>query len=167
MLTLCIRCEMRPRKINRRICAECYAVQNRAVMKEVGKRPAVRVRRAAYSAQQYALPKKRLKMLFISAKHGSKKRGIEFKLGAEWLAAQSLEKCAATGIPFDFERPPDGLSRHPWAPSIDRIDSSKGYVPGNVHFVCWAYNVAKHEFSVGVLLTLARAIVDAAPKSGV
>jgi hypothetical protein len=32
--------------------------------------------------------------------------------------------------------------RHPMAPSIDRIDSSKGYVRGNCRVVCYAVNVA-------------------------
>ena len=32
--------------------------------------------------------------------------------------------------------------RHPMAPSIDRIDSTKGYVRGNCRVVCYAVNVA-------------------------
>ena len=30
--------------------------------------------------------------------------------------------------------------------SLDRIDSSKGYVEGNVEFVCCAINLAKNDF---------------------
>jgi hypothetical protein len=31
--------------------------------------------------------------------------------------------------------------------SLDRIDSSKGYIKGNVHFVCLAINLAKKDFT--------------------
>lgn len=31
--------------------------------------------------------------------------------------------------------------------SLDRIDSSKGYIEGNVEFVCSAINLAKNNFS--------------------
>lgn len=35
----------------------------------------------------------------------------------------------------------------PAAASLDRIDSTKGYVKGNVQFVCRAINLAKSTFS--------------------
>ena len=33
--------------------------------------------------------------------------------------------------------------RHPRLPSLDRVNSAKGYTPGNVVLVCWAANQAK------------------------
>lgn len=65
--------------------------------------------------------------------------------------------CEVTGLPFSKL---DGTA-NPWAPSLDRRDSSRGYTTDNVQVVCAAYNYAKSEWSAGVLLTLARAIVDA------
>lgn len=35
----------------------------------------------------------------------------------------------------------------PYQASLDRIDSSRGYVKGNVEFVCLAVNFAKSTFS--------------------
>lgn len=36
------------------------------------------------------------------------------------------------------------LSESSWdRPSLDRIDSRKGYIPGNVQWVCWAVNLMK------------------------
>lgn len=34
-----------------------------------------------------------------------------------------------------------------YAASIDRIDSSQGYIPGNVHFVCRFINLGKQDLS--------------------
>ena len=34
-----------------------------------------------------------------------------------------------------------------FAPSIDRIDSSKGYTPDNIQIVCCAYNMGKKNMS--------------------
>lgn len=72
--------------------------------------------------------------------------------------------CEVTGIPFDLTGAPNGFRTHPWAPSIDRIDSSGVYTPENVQIVCWAYNCAKNEFGSDVLLRLAHAIVDNPPQ---
>lgn len=68
--------------------------------------------------------------------------------------------CQRTEIPFDLEPHPDHRV-HPWAPSIDRIDSSKGYTKKNIQVVCWAYNSARNQWGDDVLLKLAHAIVDA------
>ena len=70
--------------------------------------------------------------------------------------------CAATGLPLSLER--DGSTRaNPWAPSIDRIDCSKGYVPGNVRIVCCAFNLMRNEWSDDVVLALVKAVVARAP----
>jgi endogenous inhibitor of DNA gyrase (YacG/DUF329 family) len=53
--------------------------------------------------------------------------------------------CPYTGIKMIL---PQKLSnRSPKKASLDRIDSSKGYVQGNVEFVCQAINLAKNSFS--------------------
>lgn len=36
---------------------------------------------------------------------------------------------------------------HPRNASLDRIDSSKGYIKGNIEFVCMAVNYAKNDFT--------------------
>lgn len=60
-------------------------------------------------------------------------------------------KCNITGIEFTTESEK--------RPSPDRIDSSKGYVPGNVHWVCARVNVMKMEKSIDNLHDWALAIV--------
>lgn len=62
--------------------------------------------------------------------------------------------CAVTGMPLSFS-PYDGnpATRHPWKPSFDRVDNTKGYAPGNVQLVCWAYNLAKASWDAEVVRT--------------
>lgn len=64
-------------------------------------------------------------------------------------------RCAVTGTPLSLaEVGPRKL--RPYAPSIDRIDSDKGYVPGNCRVVCAAANMAMNAWGAGVLHTLLR-----------
>jgi len=43
--------------------------------------------------------------------------------------------------------------------SIDRIDSSKGYVEGNIQLVCRAVNYAKHALSQQEFIELCKEVV--------
>ena len=42
--------------------------------------------------------------------------------------------------------------------SLDRIDSSKGYIDGNVEFVCYGINLAKNNFSKSEMLNFINSI---------
>ena len=68
-----------------------------------------------------------------------KQRGLECTLTIEWIE-QRLQSgvCEVTGIAFVT-----GSARHPFLPSIDRIDSSKPYTPDNCRIVLWIINAAK------------------------
>jgi len=50
-------------------------------------------------------------------------------------------RCAITGIPMQHIR------KSPYSISIDRIDSSKGYIASNIQLVCYCINLAKNVFS--------------------
>lgn len=59
-------------------------------------------------------------------------------------------KCAYTKLPMVLPKTTlefDRIKSLPTRVSLDRIDSSKGYVKGNVEFVCLAINYAKSTFS--------------------
>lgn len=72
--------------------------------------------------------------------------------------------CQVTGIPFDF-RVNLGYEQKwlPWAPSLDRIDSKKGYTKDNVQVVVWMYNIAKSTWAREDVLTMAKALVASEP----
>ena len=72
-----------------------------------------------------------------------------------------LEKgvCEITGIVFDFNKP-EHSCKNPYAPSIDRIDSTIGYTKNNTRIVIWQYNLMKGEISDKELLILCKLILE-------
>lgn len=58
------------------------------------------------------------------------------------LYLQQERRCALTGMPLCFS--PSG---HSGTASLDRIDSDKGYVEGNVQWVLKEINMAKQSYS--------------------
>jgi len=70
------------------------------------------------------------------------------------------EVCSLTGLPLSLKRPNAKGGYGPRRPSIDRIDSSKGYVNGNVRIVSQWANIAKHTLKTDdELLGFASALV--------
>jgi len=51
------------------------------------------------------------------------------------------DTCPILGIPIDWE----SEIRNDNSPSFDRIDNSKGYVPGNVEIISWRANRIKND----------------------
>ena len=77
----------------------------------------------------------------IAKKSNADQRGIEFKLS--FTAMKNLlssKKCYYTGVPLTSE--PDKAN----SLTIDRIDSSKGYVSGNVVACSKQFNQLKEVF---------------------
>lgn len=76
-----------------------------------------------------------VKYLLRQAKNNSKKKNIEFSIDQADIIIP--EFCPVLNIPLSFEVGGDN------SPSIDRIDSSKGYIKGNVKVVSWRANNLK------------------------
>lgn len=69
-----------------------------------------------------------------------------FDLSEEYLESLWVSQnkvCAISGI----EMAKYNTTRLPNTASLDRIDSSVGYIEGNVQFVCYSINLAKSNFS--------------------
>lgn len=91
-------------------------------------------------------------------KNGSIRGGRTVSIDAdhvESLAAANDWCCAVSGIPFRLQKL---NGRRPYAPSVDRIDCTKGYEPGNCRVVCVAVNYAMNVWGEGMLNELADAI---------
>ncbi len=91
----------------------------------------------------------------------ARKRDLPFQIDAGYvlrLMSQSGFRCPVSGIPFTWSKD-QVLGRGPWSPSIDRIDSKHGYVPGNIRVVCLAANIAMNAWGYDVLLRLANGVV--------
>ncbi len=99
--------------------------------------------------------------MHLSAKDRAKKKGIEYELSPTTIRAIyeiQLKKCALTGIDFVLSDSKEYKFR-PFAPSIDRKDSKKGYTYDNIQMVCVIVNKAKNEYSQEIfdMMCMARA----------
>lgn len=97
--------------------------------------------------------------LLKKAKQRAQERNIPCTLTKEW-ATERLERgrCEVTGIQFVFDTP-----RHPFTPSIDRIDpqSEKGYSPDNARIVIWMVNAAKNNSSDELFFACLKQVAEA------
>ena len=66
--------------------------------------------------------------------------------------------CEVTGIALSFDRPDPSKRAAPFQPSIDRIDSSKGYDAANCRVVALAVNLAMREWGEAVIARIGKAI---------
>lgn len=102
-------------------------------------------------AEQFAIPvvhREFLTALYSKTRSRAKRIGREFNFPPEEFESlweRTGGRCMLTGIKFDVGNAP-GHRRRPWVPSVDRIDSKLGYVPGNVRIVCCAINTALSEW---------------------
>jgi hypothetical protein len=87
--------------------------------------------------------KDRRHQLFLSAKTRAKKRGWEFTITIDDIVLQDV--CPLLGIPINYQ--PRGKAL-PDSASLDRIDCSRGYVPGNVMVISWRANRLKCDATV-------------------
>lgn len=98
-------------------------------------------------------PKGKASSMLANARSRAKRKGLEFSLTLEATrAVVDAGHCEATGLPFDLY---DAGS--PYSPSIDRKDSSLGYTPENTWVVITAFNRAKNEWSVDLLIEIVKA----------
>lgn len=104
--------------------------------------------RARYARTEHGYKSRMLE----SARHRAKKRGIEFSITTDDIVIP--ERCPLLGIP---------LLRHTGYrsdsnPSLDRIDNSKGYVPGNVQVISLRANRLKSDATLAELIQLTVAL---------
>jgi len=103
---------------------------------------------------------------FRNSKRRSDKRKIDFDLTLEYLkelwerqdgvcpyTGWNLKQMSNTAHSNQLERTPDRAS-------LDRIDSSKGYIKGNVQFVSLIAQHAKHTFSNNDLKRFCESVVN-------
>lgn len=96
--------------------------------------------------------------LYDGAKFRAKKDNLEFNLTLDHIKnILSFGVCDLTKIPFSYEL--HEFRQNPRAPSLDKIDSSKGYTIENVRVVLWLVNAALQECSDKEALPILEALV--------
>ena len=122
-------------------------------------------KRKLNSKKRALTPRGRALYMLKNCKQSFERRNIFFDLVLEdILPAVEAGHCELTGLPFDF-KPSKEKSKNPYAPSVDRIDSDKGYTRDNVRVVLWAVNQALGECSDEESLPILKALVNALEKN--
>jgi hypothetical protein len=107
-------------------------------------------------------PDRWIKATYIQMRSGAKSRDIPFDLSFDQfmeLIRQAKGRCMLTGIRFEFQLLGTKSKRRPFAPSVDRIDSSKGYSMDNCRLICAALNIALGDWGMNPVMRIARALM--------
>jgi hypothetical protein len=121
-------------------------------------REAVLARRKGHSQRYRTTVRGRADSLLQQAKRRAAEKNWSFDLTVEWIEERIKRGCELSGLEFDL-RNGQGKGRLPRAPSIDRIDSDKGYTQGNCRVVCLAINVALNHWGLAEAAPIWRAVL--------
>lgn len=97
---------------------------------------------------------------FSEIKNSAKRRGLAFEVTKEFLwdlFEEQDRKCALSGVPLKFGRMYHPLETNA---SLDRIDSARGYVVGNLQWVHKDVNKIKRDLDQGLFLEWCQRISD-------
>lgn len=125
---------------------------------------ALEVSNFASTPSAYKLPvtNRDLLLIYKSSKKRSSSSGLEHTLTeAEFMDKfnETDGKCTLSGLFFSGGKS-DSWRVRPFFPSLDRIDSTKGYTKDNVRFVSTAVNLALSDWGDEILKTIAFGIVS-------
>lgn len=134
----------------RRICKTCYKTR------EQERKQRVPSAERATSFKKWRRDN-RASALVSMARYRAKQKGLPFTLTDEDTARLQwvidLGRCQVTGIPFNLD---DGKT---WdSPSLDRIDSTRGYTPENTRVVLYCVNVMANLWGEEKILKIADAL---------
>lgn len=82
-----------------------------------------------------------IKNIFLSRKARAKKDGIPFEISLEHVIEIAPDQCPVFGKPLLWAQR-NGYARS-MSPTLDKIDPSLGYVPGNVQWLSHLANIMK------------------------
>lgn len=93
-------------------------------------------------AKRYSDPEKRRVAVYTKVKHRARQVGREFTLTLEDIVIP--KKCPVLGIPLEFSINKGRKAQAAFnSPSIDRVDSTKGYVKDNIRIISNRANLLK------------------------
>lgn len=92
---------------------------------------------------------------FNRVRNNAKIRSLEFKVEKEYLLSIFNDKCALTGLEITLNRNPDKQTA-----SLDRIDSSKGYIEGNVQWVHQDINFMKRNYNQEYFIKICKLVAN-------
>jgi hypothetical protein len=126
------------------ICGQWFVPRNDRFRKRRRRYECVKERDPDESRALYVARKAKHPLSFSHVRERAQRDGFAFELSIErWRELQEQARtgrCEATGQPFDLDA---DEKRNPFFPSLDRIDSSKGYLDENVRVVVSAFNLMR------------------------
>lgn len=96
-------------------------------------------------------------------KKGAEKRKIEFSVSIDYawnLFLSQNRRCTLSGLPLLFARTRKSHAVGETTASLDRIDSTKGYVEGNVQWVHKWINLMKNDFTTEEFVHYCKLVVE-------
>lgn len=97
---------------------------------------------------------------YTTIKRNADRRNVNFDITIEYLwtiLIRQEKKCALSGLPLEFGRVT--RDRKGKTLSVDRIDSNKGYIEGNVQWVHKQVNIMKNNLNEDEFIKLCDLIV--------
>jgi len=139
------------RYVSRRGCVQCTTECNRAFQCD----------HSSYNKTYKQTNKGRARNMLGTARGRALQKNRPYDLTTGWLEPKlETGKCELSGLDFDLGGPAAGMSRNPYAPSIDRIDSGKGYTKDNCRVVLLAVNMGLNQWGYGVYARIAAACLN-------
>lgn len=81
---------------------------------------------------------------------GKRRTNLIYDINKEFLKnlyAKQNGLCVLSGIPLEFKQGNNNFRMNPYRLSVDRIDSSKGYIKNNIQLICAIINQMKTDMS--------------------
>ena len=106
-----------------------------------------------------------LTIMLMQARRRATLRELEIDIDlpyVRYLYDKQEGRCLLTGLPFQVAQQSE-YRANPFVPSIDRIDSTKGYTKQNTRLVLYAINSAMNEWGEEVFALIARNYVKHQP----
>jgi len=150
-----------PKKLPCTYCKKIFDYSHNKLRKFCSRKCGINFRKEEF----YAYNNKRRRNLKIThpwrmpveaAKNRAAIKGITCNLTEAWAIKVWTGYCAISGLAFKYERSSKGPSI--FAPSIDRIDSTKGYAQDNCRFVLACVNFFKNNGTDAEMFKIAEAI---------
>jgi len=109
----------------------------------------------------YKVLNSRILRMLRHCKDRSEKKGIDFDLTIEWFQDQFKQnRCAISGEKFNFGIKVGNTRLDPYSPSVDRIDSAKGYTQDNCRIILTCLNLALNEWGLPLYIKIAKKVLE-------
>ena len=145
------------KKEKQRIATAKYRAKNKGRIRKFRKRR--REKEYAWALKRRQDPKTWPKVVMANIRHRAKKQGLEFSITHKDIIIP--EVCPVFKTPFVFGADGKTTKANPNAPSVDRVDNTKGYTKDNIRIISYRANILKKNATLEELRGLVRYMEEA------